>query len=46
MPPKAGSMILFKFPSSTHMCNKHQQKAIAGYKIEGERLFFPNHGAQ
>ena len=21
------------------------QKAIAGYKIEGEQLFFPNHGA-
>ena len=22
------------------------QKAIAGYKIEGEQLFFPNHGAK
>ena len=22
------------------------QRAIAGYKIEGEQLFFPNHGAR
>jgi tungstate transport system substrate-binding protein len=22
------------------------QKAIAGYEIEGEQLFFPNHGAK
>jgi tungstate transport system substrate-binding protein len=22
------------------------QKAIAGYKIDGEQLFFPNHGAK